>query len=150
MTHELTEPDIERIAKGVLDLTHPYAEWTHTAHFAAALWLLHHPDVLRQHGGMGPIIRRYNTAVGVPNTDTNGYHATITEASLRGAAAHLREGELAPVLATLLASPMGQSRWLLAYWSEDRLMSVTARRGWVEPDLAALPFPPLAPGLIEE
>ena len=148
----LTEADIERIALGVLDCTHPYAEWTHAAHFAAALWLLRHSKTLRQHGGMEPIIRSYNEAVGVPNGETRGYHATITEASLR-AAAHTLDNAgpgapLAPVLAGLLASPLGQSRWLLAHWSEMRLMSVAARRGWLEPDLAPLPYPPLAPELI--
>ena len=143
----MTESAIERTAAGVLDLTHPYTEWTHAAHFACALWLLRHPDVLRRHGGIGAIIRRYNEAVGVRNTDTSGYHATITEASLRAAAVFLAAGAdapLAPVLAGLLASPLGQSRWLLAHWSEARLMSVEARRAWCEPDLAPLPYPPLA------
>ena len=148
----LTEADIERIAAGVLDLTHPYAEWTHAAHFAAALWLLRHPHVLLQHCGMEPVIRRYNEAVGVPNTDTRGYHATITEASLRATAQALAEAgpdaPLAPILAALLASPLGQSRWLLAHWSEPQLMSAEARHGWLEPDLAPLPYPPLAPGLV--
>lgn len=150
MTH--TEANIARIAEGVLDLTLPYAAWTHAAHFAAALWLLRHPDALLRHGGMEPIIRRYNEAVGVPNTESRGYHATITEASLR-ATAHLLDragpdAPLAPILATLLASPLGQSRWLLAHWSEPRLMSVEARRAWLEPDLAPLPYPPLARGLV--
>jgi hypothetical protein len=148
----LTEADIERIAAGVLERTHPYAEWTHAAHFAAALWLLRHPAILQRNGGMEPIIRRYNEAVGVPNTDTRGYHATITEASLRATAPMLHDAgpdaPLAPILAALLASPLGQSRWLLAYWSEPRLMGVAARRGWLEPDLAPLPYPPLAPALI--
>ena len=147
-----TEADIERIAAGVLDLTHPYAEWTHAAHFAAALWLLRHAKTLRQHGGMEPIIRSYNEAVGAPNGETRGYHATITEASLRATALALAEAgpaaPLAPVLAALLASPLGRSRWLLAHWSEPRLMSREARRGWLEPDLAPLPYPPLAPGLV--
>ena len=148
----VTEADIERIAAGVLDRTHPYAEWTHAAHFAAALWLLRHPHVLRQHGGLEPIIRRYNEAVRVPNSETRGYHATITEASLRATAQALADAgpcaPLAPLLAALLASPLGQSRWLLAHWSEPRLMSLAARRGWLEPDLAPLPYPPLAPGLV--
>jgi hypothetical protein len=148
----LTEPDIERIAAGVLERTHPYAEWTHAAHFAAALWLLRHPEVLREHGGMEPIIRAYNEAVGVANTETGGYHATITEASLRAAAHALAaaapDAPLAPLLAALLASPLGRSRWLLAHWSEPRLMSVAARRGWLEPDRAPLPYPLLAPGLV--
>ena len=148
----LTETDIAHIAAGVLARTLPYAEWTHAAHFAAALWLLRHPEVLLQHGGMEPVIRGYNEAVGVPNTETRGYHATITEASLRAAAHRLAEAgpraPLGPVLAALLASPLGQSRWLLAHWSEPRLTSVAARRGWLEPDLAPLPYPPLAPGLV--
>jgi len=148
----LTEADIARVAAGVLDLSHPYAEWTHAAHFAAALWLLRHPHVLLDRGGMEPVIRRYNEVAGVPNSDTRGYHATITEASLRAAAQALAEAgpdtPLAPILAALLASPLGQSRWLLAHWSEPRLMSLAARRGWLEPDLAPLPYPPLAPGLV--
>jgi hypothetical protein len=147
-----TEPDIARIAAGVLDRTHPYPEWTHAAHFAAALWLLRHPNVLRRHGGIEPIIRGYNEAVGVPNSDTRGYHATITIASLRATAHALAQAApdapLAPILAALLASPLGRSRWLLAHWSEPRLMSVEARRGWLEPDLAPLPYPRLAPGLV--
>ena len=147
-----TEADIARIAAGVLDCTHPYAEWTHAAHFAAALWLLRHPETLLRHGGMEPVIRRYNEAVGVPNSETRGYHATITIASLRGAAHALDEAGtdalLAPLLVALLASPLGQSRWPLAHWSEPRLMSVEARRAWVEPDLAPLPYPPLAPGVV--
>jgi len=148
----LTEADIARIAAGVLDRTHPYPEWTHAAHFAAALWLLRHRDVLLAHGGMARVIRRYNEAVRVPSSATRGYHATITEASLRATAQALAEAgtgaPLAPILAALLASPLGQSRWLLAHWSEPRLMSLEARRSWLEPDLAALPYPPLAPGLV--
>lgn len=136
---------IERIALGLIQRTLPYAEWTHAAHFAAALWLLRHPDALRRHGGVGAIIRRYNEAVGVPNTDTRGYHATITMASLRGAQACLdAHRPLSELHAELMASPLGQSRWLLAHWSEARLMSVEARRAWCEPDLAPLPYPPLA------
>ena len=129
----LTKSDIERIAAGVLDRTHPYAEWTHAAHFAAALWLLRHPDLLRQRGGMGTIIRRYNEAVGVPNTEMRGYHATITVASLRASAQALAAAEtdapLVAVLAALLASPLGQSRWLLGHWSEPRLMSFRSTAG---------------------
>jgi hypothetical protein len=40
----------------------------------------------------------------------------------------------------LMASPLGRSDWLLAYWTRERLFSVDARRRWVEPDLKPLPF----------
>lgn len=144
MIHYETDDDIERVALSLVERTLPYAEWTHAAHFAAALWFIRHPDELARCGGIDAVIRRYNEAVGVPNSDTRGYHATITFASLRGAASFLTPcRSLASSHAGLMASPLGQSRWLLAYWSEELLMSVRARRAWVEPDLAPLPYPPL-------
>jgi hypothetical protein len=79
------EAEIERIALGLIDCTLPKPEWTHRAHFAAALWLLAHTDVLANAGGMAPLIRAYNEATGGENTDSAGYHETITQASLRGA-----------------------------------------------------------------
>lgn len=139
-----TNDEIEHIARGLLDLTLPKPEWTHRAHFAAALWLLAHPEALEREGGMAPIIRRYNAATGVANSDTGGYHETITLASLRGAKACLAaepDAPLGAVLDRLMAGPLGDKRWPLVYWSEGRLMSVEARRGWVEPDLAPLPWP---------
>lgn len=144
MIHHATDDTIERIARSLLDRTLPYSEWTHGSHFAAALWLLRHPAVLASHGGIEVIIRGYNEAVGVTNSDSSGYHATITIASLRGAASFLEAGcSLAAAHTALMASPLGQSRWPLVYWSEARLMSVAARRAWVEPDIARLPYPPL-------
>jgi hypothetical protein len=134
---------IERIARGVLDTTWPYAEWSHAAHFAAALWLLRHPAVLADHGGIERVIRCYNHAVGVPETPTRGFHATITEASMRIAALELARHEpdvpLSRVLAAIMASPLGRSGWLLTHWSEGVLMSPEARAGWIAPDLAPLP-----------
>ena len=152
MIHDYSDAEIERIARGLIERTLPYGEWTHGAHYAAALWFLRHPDGLARQGGMEPVIRRYNEAVGVPNSETSGYHATITLASLRGAAAFLTgagtEAPLAQVHRKLMASALGQSRWLLAHWSEPRLMSAEARRFWLEPDLGPLPYPPLAPEVV--
>lgn len=139
-----TDEEIERIAHGLIDRTLPKSEWTHRAHFAAALWLLAHPPVLARSGGMAPLIRAYNTATGVANSATSGYHETITRASLRGAVAALADHPREPlgaVLDALMAGPLGNKRWPLAYWSVAVLMSADARRRWVEPDLAPLPWP---------
>lgn len=142
MTNISSDADIERIGIGVLTRTLPKLEWTHAAHFAAAFWLLTRPDrdALREMPGL---IRAYNEATGVANTDSSGYHDTITLASLRAARAWLnaRPHEALHVsLAELLASDYGRSDWLLAYWSKRLLFSVEARRRWVEPDLRPLPF----------
>src|SRR4051794_15029650 len=133
----LTDEDIARIAAGVIDRTLPKPQWTHAAHFACALWMLTHRDAP---GEMPGLIRAYNEATGVPNTDTDGYHETITQASLRAARSHLDGRSLSDTLAALLASEYGRSDWLLRYWSRPVLFSARARREWVEPDLQAMPF----------
>jgi hypothetical protein len=136
-----TEPDIDRVGLGLIHRTLPKAEWTHAAHFAAALWLLRNRPDWPLAERMPPLIRAYNEATGVANTDTAGYHETITQASLAAAhavlAAHPPDAPLHEVIDVLLAGRLGRSDWLLAYWSKDRLFSVEARRAWVEPDLQA-------------
>ena len=138
----LTDKEIDRIGRGVLDRTLPKREWTHAAHFAAAFWVLTRPGMHAERD-MPTLIRAYNEATGTPNTDTGGYHETITLASLRAARMWLAERphlSLHIVLAELMASPFGRSDWLLSYWTKPVLFSVTARKSWVEPDLRPLPF----------
>ncbi|HUO71934.1 MAG TPA: hypothetical protein VMU39_14265 [Solirubrobacteraceae bacterium] len=138
----LTDEAIERIGRGLIDRTLPKPEWTHAAHFAAALWLLKRPEH-DAYAEMPRLIRAYNEQTGVANTDTSGYHETITIASLRAAVSWLAarpDASLSSALAALLSSPFGRSDWLLTYWSRPLLFSVAARRTWVEPDLQPLPF----------
>lgn len=140
--HFSTDADIERIARGLIDRSLPKPEWTHAAHFAAALWLLRHRGDAAL-SEMPPLIRAYNEATGVANTDTGGYHETITLASLRLARAWLGDRPGVPLhraLSELLASPYGRSDWPLAYWSRERLFSAAARRGWVEADVSPFPY----------
>lgn len=124
--------------------TLPKAEWTHAAHFAAALWLLRcRPDLVAEEAMPG-MIRRYNEAVGTVNDDRSGYHATITLALLLGLraflAARAADEPLHRTLAAVLESPLADREWALAYWTRERLFSVAARHGWVAPDRAPLPF----------
>ena len=135
---------ITQLAAGVLDRSLPKSAWTHAAHFALALWLLRHQPDAATPDAMRSTIRAYNEATGTVNSDSSGYHHTITIASLRGAAAQLAAADatvpLHSILDALMAGPLGQSGWLIAYWSKERLFSADARRAWVEPDIQALPF----------
>lgn len=134
-----SDAEIARLAEGLLDQTLPKAEWTHAAHFAAALWLMRHRPDLDLAQAMPGIIRGYNVAAGGRNTDTEGYHETITQASLAAARAFFagREADeaLHRIVGALMASPLGRPDWILGYWSRERLFSVEARRGWVDPDV---------------
>ena len=136
------DADIDAHGRAFLERTLPKSEWTHAGHFAAAFWILRHPDfdALRD---MPDLIRRYNESTGVANTDTTGYHETITFASLRAARAWLNARPTKPLhesLSEMLRAEYGRSDWLLTYWSRPLLFSVPARRSWVEPDLLHLPF----------
>ena len=138
-----SDEEIIAIGRGLSARTLPKSDWTHGAHFAAAMWLLAcHPQI--DAGlAMPEMIRAYNETTGVRNTDSSGYHQTITQASVRAARAFLADRPHLPLFAVcneLMASPLGKSDWLLAYWSRSRLFSVEARRLWVEPDLQPLPF----------
>ncbi|WP_294124158.1 hypothetical protein [Sphingomonas sp.] len=141
--HFLSDEAIVRIGEGLLARALPKEEWTHEAHLAATTWLvLNHPEIDLD-TELRDIISRYNESVGGVNSDSEGYHDTITHAYLRGIRLFLSEADLTrpihDLVNELLMSPMGRRDWPLRFWSKDRLMSVEARRNWVEPDLKATP-----------
>ena len=131
--------------QGLLDATLPKARWTHAGHVAAtAGLLLRHPGISPE-AALPGLIRRLNDSHGVPNSDSRGYHATITLfflAAIRAALAAQDPGWPAHRrVNALLAGPLGAGkRVMAAYWSEAALFSVAARRGWVAPDLAPIPY----------
>ncbi len=141
-----SEEQIARVGRGFLDCSLPRAEWTHAAHFAAALWLMRHRPELDLSHQMGGLIRAFNLArtgedgqVRVPS-----YHETITLASLRAARPFLEANPPATplwqIVGALMRTELGDPNWLLQYWSRERLMSAQAREQWCEPDLRSLPF----------
>lgn len=134
---------VARVGEGLLARTLPKTEWTHEAHLAATTYLLvEHPEIDLDKALPG-VIRAYNESVGGVNDDTQGYHDTITRAYLHGVRLFLRDADpsasLHDLVNALLTTPMGRRDWPLRFWSKERLFSVEARRGWVVPDLAALP-----------
>src|SRR3984885_3269116 len=138
-----SEAEIARVGGKFLDRSLPKPEWTHAAHFAVSLWFLRPRPSLDLDEKLPGLIRAFNEATGTPNTDSGGYHETITRASLAAVRAKLAAYGAAPlheILDGLLTSPLGQSDWLLGYSSRERLFSVAARRSWLAPDLKAFPY----------
>jgi hypothetical protein len=121
-----SDVEIIAIGHGLVDRTLPKINWTHTAHFATALWLIETGA-----GSTVPaVIRAYNESIGVANSE----RAADT---FRNARKHL---PLFRVCNDLLVSYLGRSDWLLIYWSREVLFSIEARKEWVEPDIRPLPF----------
>lgn len=133
---------IVRVGLGLLDRTLPKDDWTHEAHLAACLWLVRErPDIVPARD-LPEIISCYNESVGGQNTDSAGYHETLTQLYVRGVKAFndtLPAGIALPdAVNALLKSDIGRRDWPLRFYSSKLLFSVEARRSWVEPDLVPL------------
>lgn len=130
---------VRRVGEGFLNCTLPKTEWTHEAHLATCAWLvLERPDIAPERD-LPDLIRRYNESVGGVNSDSEGYHETITQISIRAVRAALaRSGGqgLCPRVNALLQAEEGRRDWPLRFYSTERLFSRDARLGWLEPDLA--------------
>jgi hypothetical protein len=132
---------IRAVGEGMIACTLPKSDWTHEAHLATCAWLLiERPDIPPERD-LPDLIRRYNVSVGGVNDDTQGYHETITQTFIHGVRLALArsDGGLAERINALLSGPEGERDWPLGYYSRERLFSVEARLGWVEPDVAPLP-----------
>jgi hypothetical protein len=141
--HFETDEAVARVGEGLLACKLPREEWTHEAHLAATIYLLlKHPEIDLA-AELPGLIRRYNERVGGVNDDTQGYHETITRMYLRGVRLFLEEADtrrpIHELVNELLHSPMGKRDWPLRFYSRERLMSVEARRDFIEPDVRALP-----------
>ena len=135
---------LRAIGEGLLARTLPKVEWTHRAHLLAALWLMRERPDLELRRDLPGIIWRYNEASGTTNTDSAGYHETITQfylLALARARARLPAGlPLHAEANRLLDSRFAAPDFPLDYWSRERLFSVEARRVWVPPDKAPFDF----------
>jgi len=134
---------IEAIAARFEAAALPAVEWTHETHLTMGVWHVARfgPDAALERLRAG--IRALNAAHGTIDSDTRGYHETITRAYVRLIAGFLAArpaGETVDdSVVALLASPLAARDALARHYSKPHLFSVAARRGWVEPDLEPLP-----------
>ena len=123
----------------------PRQQWTHLAHLRVGAWHVH------RHGAAAALtmlrsgIQRLNEHHGTPNSDTSGYHETITVAYLSLIEAFLSAFDpgvaLEQRVEVLLEGPLAERSVLFRFWSRELLMSARARAEWVPPDLAPLALP---------
>jgi len=137
-----TATELHRLAADFQARTLPKTEWTHAAHLAVGAWHVDRFGPAEALDRLRAGIRLLNDAHGTPNTDTGGYHETITRAYVALIAEYLAAApspSLDERVRSFLGSSLAEKTALLAYYSKDLLMSVQARREWVHPDLRPLP-----------
>jgi hypothetical protein len=137
-----TEAEIMEIVEGFLNRTLAATRWTHQAHLTVGLWhvLNRPPDFVLAEIRRGIIA--YNIAVGTPNSDSRGYHETITAFYVWAIRKYLRKAAaglpLLELMNRLLASPCASKSYPFEFYSRERLLSVAARHAWLDPDLRPL------------
>lgn len=140
-----SEEAIRAVTQGLVDTSWPEADWKHREHCVATLGLiLFYPEMDLDHELPG-IIQRFNVAHGGQNTDTSGYHHTMTLLylnAIRHFVSTLPQGTSpADAARALLRSAIGTKEYPLRYYSRECIKSKEARRGWVEPDVAQPAYP---------
>lgn len=140
--HLSTEAALDAFLKGFEEGTLDKREWTHGAHVAAAAFYLFDSNAEAALPVMRQRIRAFNEAVGGQNTETSGYHETLTRFWLLVVEKHLRESgpESRLEAARRAVERFGEERGLHAlYYSGDVVKDTAARREWRSPDLQTLP-----------
>ena len=137
------DEEVNLLAKAFEERTLPKAEWTHAAHLTVGLYYCYHNPLGVAKNLMSDGIYWLNDAHGTPNTETSGYHETLTVFWLKTVASFLekagREKGLAE-LANELVATVNETRLPLRFYSRELLFSAKARMSYVEPDLEDFPL----------
>ena len=140
-----TQKEFEHIVNGFRTKTLPAKEWTHEAHLITGLWHVAELGYENALAEMRLNIPIYNESVGGMNTDSSGYHDTITvfwvwllnefwnRYSVDGAS-------FEQVCNQFLQSKYMDRSNAFVFYSKDYLFTKEARLGLVDPDIQALDF----------
>jgi len=139
-----TTDDIRRLRSGFDDQSLPGAEFTHAAHIAVGATYVCELGAEGALAHLREAIPRYNVSQGGENTDTRGYHETLTRFWVERLAEFLNTqtgvGSREEQALAAVAEFGARNKLFAEYYSFDVVGSLEARRGWVAPDRTAL-FP---------
>ena len=135
------ESEIDAFLEAFEGCTLPKERWTHGAHLLTGACYVHGLGREAALERMRVCVRRYNESVGGKNTETSGYHETITAMWIRLLDGLLRESpamERAAFARLAVERFVGEKDIFRRYYDFDVVGSVEARREWVAPTLETL------------
>lgn len=115
----------------------PKDAWTHEAHLITCWVALQDRTPAETLAFLRDAIQTHNCGIGIRNTDTSGYHETLTVYYVTAVTQ-----AAPPTIEELFEIPSCGRKAALDHWSRGVLFGAEARVGWVEPDIAALPWEP--------
>ncbi|MEO1448258.1 MAG: hypothetical protein AAFV07_01955 [Bacteroidota bacterium] len=139
----LTQQTIDDLVHDFLQLLLAQSNWTHEAHLIVATWYNWYYDFDHALAEIREDIKLYNEIVGTYNTDTRGYHETLTVCWMTRTKRHLLQQaspDLVSACNSFLSHPDANSDGLLQYYSSKRLFSVAAWRQWLDGDVMPVPL----------
>lgn len=116
----------------------PKDAWTHDAHLVTGWVALEDRSPEEALSFLRNAIQTHNCGIGIRNTETSGYHETLTVYYVTA-----MSNSTAQTLDEVLQDPACGRTAALQYWSRDILFGTAARQGWVKPDLKPLPWIPV-------
>jgi len=140
-TLPVTETEIDGFLAAFEGCTLPKEEWTHAAHLLTGACYVHGMGREAALAKMRECVRRYNESVGGKNTETGGYHESLTVMWIR-LLDRLFRGSAPMERAQFAAKAVEQFERrrdiFREYYDFDLVGSTEARLGWVEPTLRSL------------
>ena len=130
--------EIILLVKSFEERTLPKEEWTHTAHLIVGLVYCCRYPLEKARILFGEGVYWLNVAYGTPNTETSGYHETLTGFWLKFIWKFLDQygrGEDLAILAEDLIALFSNPKLPLKFYSREILFSPKARESYVKPDL---------------
>lgn len=138
-----TDEEIKSLIERFESRKLPKLEWTHEAHLVVAVWYCKNYEFDEALALVRKNISSHNESVGTENTDSSGYHETITKFWLLIANSFLENKEafsMEESCNAFINSKLGTSKLPFNYYSSESLFSIEARRYWIEPDLKLLSY----------
>lgn len=135
----MTSLEASKLVKGFEDGTYPASQWSHYDHFVMALWYTYYKPLPEARVLIKEGIKKYNEMNGGENTDNAGYHETITEFYIRiiiqYQLLHVNGSDIELLLKELDNQDFVKKDFPFEFYRKETLMSKTARKEWVKPDL---------------
>ncbi len=113
----------------------PKVQWTHAAHVAVgAYYAVRYPGRAFERFKYGII--RHNNSVGTTNSETSGYHETLTRLWVNVLARFVNKSTDPWKAACEAVERFGEDKYLhRLYYSFDIMRDSEARHTWIPPDL---------------
>lgn len=118
--------------------TLPKTEWNHKMHLVVALWcLLEHKDIHRALCHLRSGIILYNHSVGIQNTESCGYHETITVFWVKKIQVFIESQNSTnfnALVEKLVNAYFADKDYILSFYKKETLKSSEARCLYITPD----------------